>query len=73
MIVQAIVAQELVQEQFDLLMLQAFNLNLVSFGRNTALDVPDVLSEKVYGSANLIGKLCEVYDLLLLLRFSNRF
>ena len=31
MIVKSVVAEKLVQEQLDLLVLQAFNLNLVSF------------------------------------------
>jgi hypothetical protein len=38
MIVKTIVAQKLVQEQLNFPMLQAFHLNLVSLGRNTALD-----------------------------------
>ncbi len=38
MIVKPIVAQKLVQEQLNFPVLQAFHLNLVSLGRNTALD-----------------------------------
>lgn len=38
MIVKTIVSQKLVQEQLNFPMLQTFHLNLVSFGRNTALD-----------------------------------
>ncbi len=73
MIVQAVVAQKLVQEQFDFPVLQAFNLNLVSLGRNAALDALDMFSEKVYSNASFVGKFPEVYDLLLLPRLSNRF
>jgi hypothetical protein len=73
MIVQAVVAQKLVQEQFDFLVLQAFHLNLVSLGRNVALYALDMFPEKVYSNASFVGKFPEVYDLLLLLRFSNGF
>jgi len=73
MIVQAVVAQKLVQEQFDLLMLQTFNLNPSSLGRNAALDALDMFPEKICSNANPVGKLSKVYDLLLLLRLSNRF
>jgi hypothetical protein len=73
MIVQAVVAQKLVQEQFDFLVLQAFHLNLVSLGRNAALDSLDMLSEKVHSNASFVGKFPEVYDLLLLPRLSNGF
>ena len=38
MIVKTIVAQKLVQEQLNFPVLQAFHLNLVSLGGNTALD-----------------------------------
>jgi hypothetical protein len=61
-----------VQEKFDLLVLQAFNMNLVSLGRNAALDALDMFSEKVHSDASLVRKSPEVYDLLLLLRLSNR-
>ena len=47
MIVEAVVAQKLVQEKLDLSMLQAFHLNLVPFGRNAALNALDMFSEKV--------------------------
>jgi hypothetical protein len=73
MIVQAVVAQKLVQEQFDFLVLQAFHLNLVSLARNAALDALDTFPEKVYSNASFLGKFPEVYDLLLLPRLSNRF
>ncbi len=73
MIVQAVVAQKLVQEQFDFLVLQAFHLNLVSLGRNAALDAFDMFPEKVYSKASFVGKFPEVYYLLFLLRFSNGF
>jgi hypothetical protein len=54
-------------------MLQAFNLNPMSFGRNVALDALDMLSETAYGNLNLVGNSPEVYGLLLLLRLSDRF
>ncbi len=73
MIVQAVVAQKLVQEQFDFLVLQAFHLNLVSLGRNAALDALDMFPEKVYSNTSFLGKSPEVYDLLLLPRLSNGF
>jgi hypothetical protein len=44
MIVKTIVAQKLVQEQLNFPVLQAFHLNLVSLGRNTALDTFHVFS-----------------------------
>lgn len=72
-IIKPVVAQKFVQEQFDLLVLQAFNLNLVSFDRNVALDALDMLSKKVNGNANLVRKLSDVYNLLFLLRLSNSF
>ena len=73
MIVKTIVAQKLVQEQLNFPVLQAFHLNLVSFGRNAALDSLDMFPEKVYSNASFVGKFSEVYDLLLLLRLSNGF
>ena len=44
MTVETIVAQKLVQEQLNFPVLQAFHLNLVSLGRNTALDTFHVFS-----------------------------
>jgi hypothetical protein len=73
MIVEAIMTQKFVQQQSDFFVLQAFHLNLASLGRNAALDPPDMFSEKVYGNASFVGKFPEVYDLVLLLRFSNGF
>ena len=73
MIVKSVVAEKLVQEQLDLLMLQTFHLNLVSFSRNAAFDALDMLSEKLRCDSDLVRKLSEVHDLLLLLRLSDRF
>lgn len=73
MIVKSAVAEKLVQEQLDLLVLQAFNLNLVSFSRDAALYALDMFSKKVRCDPSLVGKLSEVYDLLLPLCLSNRF
>ena len=61
------------QEQFDFLVLKAFNLNLVSLGRNAAVEALDVLSEKVYSRSNFSRQSREVDRLLLLLLFSNGF
>ena len=73
MTVKAVVAQKLVQEKFDLLMLQAFHLNLVSLRRNAALSTLDMFSKKVYSNTSLVGKLSKIYSLLFLLRLSNGF
>jgi hypothetical protein len=73
MIVEAVVTQKLVQEQFDFPVLQAFHMNLVSLGRNAALNALDMFSEKVYSRASLLRQSREVYCLLLLFLFSNRF
>jgi len=72
-IIKASVTQKLVQEQFDLLVFQAFNLNLVSFGQNAALNVLDVLSEKVYSKCSLAGKSSEVYSLMFFFPRPSRF
>ena len=61
------------QEQFDFFVLEAFNLNLVSFGRNAAPEALDMLSEKVYNRSNFSRQSREVDRLLLLLLFSNGF
>ena len=53
-------------------MLQSLHLNLVSLGRNAALDVLDMLPEEVCGKPNFVRQLRQVYRLLLSLRFSGR-
>ncbi len=73
MIVEGIVAQKLVQEKFDIPVLQAFHLNQVSLLRNAALNVLDMFSEKLHSKSSLVGKFSEVYCLLILFLFSNRF
>lgn len=47
MIVEAAVPQKLVQEQFDFLVLQSLDLNLVSLGHHAAVYTLDVFFEKV--------------------------
>ncbi len=73
MFVEAVVAQKLVQEKFDFPVLQAFNLNLISFARDAAFNVLDMFSEKVHSKSSLVGKFSEIYCLLIPILFSNRF
>ena len=72
MMVKTIVSQKLVQEQLNLPVLQAFHLNLVSLGRNTALDTFHVFFQKVRGRSDLRRQFSKVYGLLFFLRLSNR-
>jgi len=53
--------------------LEAFNLNLVSLGRNAAVEALDMFSEKVYSRSNFSRQSCEVHCLLLLFLSSNGF
>jgi len=62
-----------VQEQFDFFVLEAFNLDLVSLGRNAAFEALDMFSEKVYSRSNFSRQSCEVHRLLLFFLSSNRF
>jgi len=61
------VSQELVQEQFDFLVLQSFHLNLVSLGQHTSFQILNMLSEKVYRRSEFRRQFSEVYGLLFLL------
>ncbi len=61
------------QEQFDFFVLEAFDLNLVSLGRNVALEAFDMFSKKVSSRSNFSRQSCEVHRLLLFFLSSNRF
>ena len=73
MVVEAVMAQKLVQEQSDLPVFQAFHVNLVSLGRNAALNILDMVPKKVYSEPSLPWQFFEVYDLLFVSRSSYRF